>query len=312
MPRCYRPTHNWCGSICHRNILPFHGFHEDPENFSLVLALAPHGDVTGWIQADERPRAVVAPLVVSSVARALSYLHQHRIAHRDIKPENILVVGPVHFCLGDFGWACMGNLTRSTFCGTPEFLAPEIVVSPCPYDAPSVDLWALGVLMYELVYGSTPFAHKECRDDDETRDVEAHKDEAHDHDNAGGCPHSGNLSIFWKIRSFREPVVAPASPLPAVMDAFTEATVLDFCSQLMKISPAERMKPDEALQHPLLQTASLSYDADATTTTTPPCVSHSGTSNAAVTASPSWSIGSSNSDSYQTPRRSSGVALTYE
>jgi serine/threonine protein kinase len=247
------------------------------------------------------------------VARALSYLHQHRIAHRDIKPENILVFGPTHFCLGDFGWACMGTLSRSTLAGTPEFIAPEVVDCPCPYDAPSVDLWALGVLMYELVFGSTPFVPGESRDDDDDENDEAR--------NESGGPRSGNEDIFVKIRSFREPVVAPAPPLPAVVDYFTEALVLDFCSQLMKISPSERMKPDEALQHPILQifhaidaAAPAAATAAATATaTTPPCASHSGASNAAVTASPSWSSRSSDTDYYyQTPRRSSGVALTYE
>lgn len=292
--RLCRPTHNRCGSICHRNILPFHGFHEDPENFSLVLAIAPYGDVTEWVHDGKQPRAIVAPLVVSSVARALSYLHQHRIAHRDIKPENILVFGPEHFCLGDFGWACMGDLSRRTLCGTAEFISPEVVDCPRPYDAAGADLWSLGVLMYDLAYGITPFGHNESRDDEESTP-----------DNPT-VARSANEIIFSKIRSFREPVAAPQH---SAVDGHTEVLVLDFCAKLMTISPSARMKPDEALRHPLLETSSpIDYPAAASTTTTaaaaattpPPCASHSGTSNGAVTASPSWSIRSSDTD-YQTP-----------
>lgn len=229
---------SWC-SIGHKNIVPLHGFYENPENVFLVLDLAPHGDVAQWIRKSPEGRFFTAPIVVASVADALSYLHQRGIAHRDIKPENVLVFGPTDFRLGDFGWACTGTSTRSTLAGTPEFLAPEVVAcrydKSKSYDASGADLWALGVLMYDLVEGRTPFAYDESREK-EWLDR--------------GDARSAAEIIFAKIREFEEPVAV--TPFDAVSDLRGEA-VQDFCSQLMKVSPATRMKADEALQHCVLK-----------------------------------------------------------
>ena len=87
---------------------------------------------------------------------AVHFLHQNNIIHRDIKPENILLGenGLVKLC--DFGWAKELTINkRSTFCGTMEYMAPEIVESE-KYDF-SVDVWSLGILLYELIMGHSPF-----------------------------------------------------------------------------------------------------------------------------------------------------------
>jgi serine/threonine protein kinase len=79
------------------------------------------------------------------------------IIHRDIKPENILLDGNNSVKLADFGWSNFfnGDRRRLTYCGTPEYLAPEMI-KQCGHDK-SLDIWNLGVLMFELLTGSPPF-----------------------------------------------------------------------------------------------------------------------------------------------------------
>jgi serine/threonine protein kinase len=86
-------------------------------------------------------------------------LHQNNIIHRDIKPENILIGENNELKLCDFGWAKVLTMeTRQTFCGTMEYMAPEIVGSE-KYDF-GVDTWSLGILLYELLMGHSPFRAK--------------------------------------------------------------------------------------------------------------------------------------------------------
>ena len=90
------------------------------------------------------------------VVNAVYYLHNNNIIHRDIKPENILIGEDNKIKLCDFGWAKELSLeNRSTFCGTVEYMAPEIFGSE-NYDY-GVDIWSLGILLYELLYGHSPF-----------------------------------------------------------------------------------------------------------------------------------------------------------
>ena len=93
---------------------------------------------------------------VKNVAEGIKYLHSHGIVHRDIKPENIVLSnGVAKLC--DFGWAAVCNERRRTYCGTFDYAAPEILEGS-EYDM-SVDLWCLGVLVYELLVGKAPFYH---------------------------------------------------------------------------------------------------------------------------------------------------------
>jgi len=90
------------------------------------------------------------------VAAGIKYLHEKGIAHRDIKPENIVMShGVGKLC--DFGWAAICTERRKTYCGTFDYVAPEILEGT-EYDM-SVDLWCLGVLAFELLAGKAPFYH---------------------------------------------------------------------------------------------------------------------------------------------------------
>jgi len=91
------------------------------------------------------------------LAEALDHLHSRSICHRDIKPENILINAAGYVVLADFGFAKVVLDKTFTMCGSPEYMAPEILLGKG--HSLSVDHWALGVLCYEMLVGQTPFIH---------------------------------------------------------------------------------------------------------------------------------------------------------
>jgi protein kinase A len=93
------------------------------------------------------------------VFKAVNYLHEldPPIIHRDIKAENVLFYGST-LKLADFGWSNMKDRVRTTFCGTPDYLAPEMILERGHNE--KLDVWTLGVLTYELIVGYAPFSPK--------------------------------------------------------------------------------------------------------------------------------------------------------
>jgi serine/threonine protein kinase len=132
-------------------------FH-DNRNVYLILEYSSNGELYKYLARNGgRVDEDECKQYMNSLCSAVEYMHQRRVYHRDIKPENIMIAEDGRLLLADFGWAVhnppgvLGDNLRHTVCGTPEYLAPEIILEKGHNH--TADLWALGVMMFELLYG---------------------------------------------------------------------------------------------------------------------------------------------------------------
>ncbi|KAI0858919.1 kinase-like domain-containing protein [Xylaria cubensis] len=144
----------------HPNILQLYGHFHDAQRIFLMLEFAGKGELYRRLQKARRFPERRAAKYTAQMVSALRYLHRKHVIHRDIKPENILVGIYGEIKMSDFGWSVHAPSSRRlTKCGTFDYLPPEMV-DPRRLDKTydeKVDLWALGVLVYEFLVGQAPF-----------------------------------------------------------------------------------------------------------------------------------------------------------
>lgn len=134
---------------------------EDNEKLYLIMELAPNGNLYNLIQNNIKEKVknmvLIKKLIVQSI-EIIKYLHSKNIVYRDIKPENLLLDNDYNIKLCDYGWATYFTPGKflTVYCGTPEYVSPE-VIKKYPYNE-KVDIWGLGVLIFELVFGYAPFS----------------------------------------------------------------------------------------------------------------------------------------------------------
>ncbi|XP_020279716.1 serine/threonine-protein kinase GG21441 isoform X2 [Pseudomyrmex gracilis] len=149
--------------VCHPNIISLIAEQETADQLFLVMELVKGGDLFDAIAAATKFSEAEASVMISHLTSALAYLHSHHIVHRDVKPENLLVEmdGSHIRCLklGDFGLAQVVREPLYTVCGTPTYVAPEILAET-GYGL-KIDVWAAGVILYILLCGFPPFVSLE-------------------------------------------------------------------------------------------------------------------------------------------------------
>ena len=143
--------------IRHPFIVRLYGTFQTSKYLGMLLEYAMGGELFTILRRQGKLNANVARFYAAEILLALEYLHSHQVVYRDLKPENILLDMAGHIKLTDFGFAKhlpVSDVTM-TLCGTPEYLAPEIILGKGHGKA--VDWWALGILIYEMVVGYPPF-----------------------------------------------------------------------------------------------------------------------------------------------------------
>lgn len=147
----------------HPNIVTLYGVHEDKNYVYLVMELLRGGELLDRILARQRMAEPEASAVLRTVVSAVAYLHEHGVVHRDLKPSNLLYATtaqtPDALKLCDLGFAKQlraDNGLLMTPCYTANFVAPEVLKRQ-GYDL-ACDIWSLGVLLYIMIDGKTPFA----------------------------------------------------------------------------------------------------------------------------------------------------------
>lgn len=140
----------------HQNILRMYGYFYDKKRIYLILEYSPGGELYKRLTSKGRFSESTAARYISDLSKALHYCHCKNVIHRDIKPENLLLGGFGEVKIADFGWSVHAPTSRrNTLCGTLDYLPPEMIEGR-EHDE-QVDVWSLGVLLYEFLVGVPPF-----------------------------------------------------------------------------------------------------------------------------------------------------------
>jgi CRP-like cAMP-binding protein len=144
----------------HPFILKLFETYQDARRLYLLLEFVQGGELFTYLHCTPSSPGKIANdharFYASHVLLALEYLHDRHIVYRDLKPENLLIDPQGYLKVVDFGFAKVVEDRSYTLCGTPEYLAPELVLGKGHNRG--VDYWALGVLIYEMVVGHSPFS----------------------------------------------------------------------------------------------------------------------------------------------------------
>ncbi|XP_075898095.1 calcium/calmodulin-dependent protein kinase type 1D-like isoform X2 [Nelusetta ayraudi] len=201
--------------IKHDNVVGMEDFYESRTHYYLLMQLVSGGELFDRILDRGVYSEKDASCVIQQVLEAVCYLHQNSIVHRDLKPENILYYSQDEnskIMISDFGLSKMvDNDIMSTACGTPGYVAPEVLAQK-PYSK-AVDCWSIGVITYILLCGYPPFYEE------------------------------SESKLFSKIMKAQYEFDSP------FWDNISESAK-DFIRNMMQKNPSMRYTPELALRHP--------------------------------------------------------------
>ncbi|CAF3713144.1 unnamed protein product [Adineta steineri] len=144
-------------TVQHPSIVRFYGSYRDSRYLYFSMEFLPGGELFSYFRQAGRFKGSAIRFYACEIILALEYLHNLSVVYRDLKLENLVLDATGHVKLTDFGFSKYVPERTYTLCGTPEYLAPEMILSTSGHSL-GVDWYALGILIYELHVGRTPFA----------------------------------------------------------------------------------------------------------------------------------------------------------
>lgn len=146
-------------TIQHENVVKFYGDIDIPTDTVLVMEYAGGGDLKEFMKKNNgRLKELDAAKIFREMTLGVSYFHIHHIVHCDLKLENILLSESGHVKITDFGLSSFlspGKVSKST-CGSLLYLPPEVLLKQGS-EGPPRDIWAMGIILYQMVFGEVPW-----------------------------------------------------------------------------------------------------------------------------------------------------------
>ncbi|CCM05981.1 uncharacterized protein FIBRA_08222 [Fibroporia radiculosa] len=153
-------------SLEHPNIVRFQDCFEDDDNVYMTLELCHNGSLMDMLRRRRRFTEPEARFFMIQLIGACEYMHTHQVIHRDLKLGNIFLDKNMNVKVGDFGLAALiesPGERKKTICGTPNYIAPEVLFDTANGHSFEVDTWSIGVILYTLVVGRPPFQTKDVK-----------------------------------------------------------------------------------------------------------------------------------------------------
>lgn len=203
---------------------------EDQENVYLIMEYLKGGQLMDLVKEYGKLKESVVCHIIRDVILGIAAMHENKLIHRDIKPENILLSEKGTAKLADFGWSNSIDTeatSRKTYCGTADYLAPEIIQGKEHDD--SVDLWCLGVLIFELLFGYAPFS-----------------------------PQSVDPSSYDYQPYLEKKILKVDYTIPKHVPVSKEA--VDLIYRLLREKPKERMRIPDIVKHKWFKRFDISFD----------------------------------------------------
>lgn len=153
-------------SLQHPNIVRFGDCFEDPDNVYMTLELCQSGSLMDMLRHRRRFTEPETRFFLVQLIGACNYMHTHQVIHRDLKLGNLFLDEDMNIKVGDFGLAALiesPGERKKTICGTPNYIAPEVLFDTANGHSFEVDTWSIGVILYTLVVGRPPFQTKDVK-----------------------------------------------------------------------------------------------------------------------------------------------------
>ncbi|KAJ7774335.1 kinase-like domain-containing protein [Mycena maculata] len=153
-------------SLSHPNIVTFIDCFEGDDNVYMTLELCPSGSLMDLLRRRKRFSEPEARFFMIQLIGACHYMHGQSVIHRDLKLGNLFLDAHMNVKVGDFGLAALiesPGERKKTICGTPNYIAPEVLFDTASGHSFEVDTWSIGVILYTLVVGRPPFQTKDVK-----------------------------------------------------------------------------------------------------------------------------------------------------